>query len=605
MLAKALYKQILRQNPRHVGVLNNLGAALDGLGLFEEANDAYRLALKFAPNDAGLHNNLGNVLKELGSLNAAVEHYDYSLSLDPGNAEAHNNLGAVLQGLSRFEDAVPNFRKALASRPDYVEALNNLGDTLHVVDRLEEAGDCYRRALELEPNDGLRIKLALLLSPFHSSEEALSESRRKLEAEIESLRNKPVVLADPLHEVNAAPFYLGFQGFNDRELMTRIGELFASALPESVSPYLPLPPGDRLRLGIISSFWSSQSAGSRYEDAIVRIAESEEFELTIFAAGPAANRAELFDGIDLNIVRLPMNLGAARQMIANRCLDALVYADIGIDPFTYYLSFTRLAELQCVLGGHPVTTGVPAIDYFLSSVDLDTEDGQDRYSETLIRLNCPPGSFRQPEPPETLASRTELGLPEDGTLYVCPVMPFKLHPSFDPMLADILRRDPDSHLVLFRDRRSPALHENLIKRFESFMPDVAGRIQFMSFAPRGAFMTILMSADVLLDSYPFGAVKTAFIALAAGTPMVTLPGPDQRGRVVYSCYRRMGLDACIARDAEDHADIAVRLGADADRRDAVAREILENNVVLYGDPAGADALATFFRELLPAARMIG
>ena len=32
-------------------------------------------------------------------------------------------------------------------------------------------------------------------------------------------------------------------------------------------------------------------------------------------------------------------------------------------------------------------------------------------------------------------------------------------------------------------------------------------------------MNILMAADVLLDSHPFGAVKTAFIALAAGTPL--------------------------------------------------------------------------------------
>ena len=605
VVAKALYKQILRKNPRHIGVLNNLGAALDGLGLFDEAIDAYRAALKIEPNNASLHNNLGNVLKELGSLDAAVEHYEASLALDPSNSEAHNNLGAVLQGLGRFDEAISCFRKSLAIRDDSVEALNNLGDTLHVVDRLEEAGDCFRRAFELAPSDGLRIKLALLLSPFHASSDALDRSRRTIVAEIDALCAKPAVLVDPLHEVNAAPFYLGFQGYNDRELMGRIGELFRDALPEYATPNLPLPPGERLRVGFISSFWSSQSAGSRYEDAIVRIADTDEFEITIFAAGPAASREELFDGAELNIVRLPMNLGAARQMVANRCLDILIYADIGIDPFTYYLSFTRLAEIQCVLGGHPVTTGVPTVDYFLSSTDLDTADGQERYSETLIRLDCPPGSFRRPALPETPASRAELGLPTDRTLYVCPVMPFKLHPSFDAMLAGILRRDENGEIVLFQDRPSPALHEKLVERFRHSMPDVASRIRFLPFAPRPVFMNILMAADVLLDSHPFGAVKTAFIALAAGTPLVTLPGADQRGRVVYSCYRRMGLDDCIARDADDYVDIAIRLGADPEWCDQVGRAILERNHLLYDDNAGAEALSAFFRELLPAARKIG
>ncbi len=112
VVAKALYKQILRKNPQHIGVLNNLGAALDGLGLFDEA--------------------------------------------------------------------ISCFRKPLAIRDDSVKALNNLGSTLHVVDRLEEAGDCFRRAFELAPSDGLRIKLALLLSPLHASVEALEESHRVL-----------------------------------------------------------------------------------------------------------------------------------------------------------------------------------------------------------------------------------------------------------------------------------------------------------------------------------------------------------------------------------------------------------------------------------------
>ncbi len=41
-------------------------------------------------------------------------------------------------------------------------------------------------------------------------------------------------------------------------------------------------------------------------------------------------------------------------------LDILFYPDLGMTPLTYFLAFARLAPVQCVSWGHPVTTGIPA-----------------------------------------------------------------------------------------------------------------------------------------------------------------------------------------------------------------------------------------------------
>ena len=48
-------------------------------------------------------------------------------------------------------------------------------------------------------------------------------------------------------------------------------------------------------------------------------------------------------------------------------LDILIYPEIGLDPVTYFLAFSRLAKVQMAWLGHPDTTGISTIDYFITS----------------------------------------------------------------------------------------------------------------------------------------------------------------------------------------------------------------------------------------------
>jgi predicted O-linked N-acetylglucosamine transferase (SPINDLY family) len=63
-------------------------------------------------------------------------------------------------------------------------------------------------------------------------------------------------------------------------------------------------------------------------------------------------------------------------------LDVLIYPEIGLDPITYFLSFTRLAKLQVVLMGHPETTGVPNLDVFITST-VDESASAKQFSEKV------------------------------------------------------------------------------------------------------------------------------------------------------------------------------------------------------------------------------
>ena len=586
-------------NPRSADYHSNLASVLlDGTDL-EGARRHAENALTLDAAMVSARSTLGAALLRLGEPAAALAHFETVIAADDRVADAHNNLGAALQGLGRLDDAVACYRRALSLDPDHSAGWNNLGDALHALERIDEAGEAYRRAYELAPGDGLRIKRALLLPTIYRSQDELDAARARLSGEIDALLAEGMQLSDPLGEVNLATFLITYQGANDRDLMSRIARLFRPHLPAYPAPCSPLPrrTDARRRIGFISSFWVAHSVSVIYRRLVDRLGALD-FDVILFAAGAHEGSDRQFAGeAGLDVVRLPANLDAARRVVAERGLDALIYADIGMDPFTYFLAFTRLAPVQCVLAGHPVTTGIPTIDYYLSHADLHTDDGQERYSETLVDLPALPIYFRRPELPESPAGRAALGLGGEGALYVCPMMLFKFHPFFDAMLAAILRRDPSGQLALFQDRKAPHLHEFLAERFAATMPDVAERIVFRPFAPGDEFFAILMAADVLLDSHPFGSGTTAYMAFATGTPLVTLPGAEERGRVVYSCYRKMSLTDCIARDAGDYAGIAVRLGTDGAERARVSAAIRARNDVLYDDPAGADAIAEFLSTL--------
>jgi predicted O-linked N-acetylglucosamine transferase (SPINDLY family) len=61
-------------------------------------------------------------------------------------------------------------------------------------------------------------------------------------------------------------------------------------------------------------------------------------------------------------------------------------------------------------------------------------------------------------------------------------------------------------------------------------------------------------------------------------------------------YRRMGIAAATASDSADYVRAATGLGRDADRRQALRREILERNDVLFEDIRVIGEFSRFFRE---------
>ncbi len=397
-------------------------------------------------------------------------------------------------------------------------------------------------------------------------------------------------------------FYLAYHQQDDRPLQEQIAHFHLKTCPALAwqAPHLAgwreRPLNRRLKVGFVSAQFRLHTIG-RVNRGLVEKLPREEIELTLVRApGPRDDMSNAFDRAADKVIKLPRSLPGAHEAIAAEELDLLLYADIGMDALTYFLAFARLAPVQCVTWGHPVTTGIPAIDYYLSARDWEPEDGDQHYSERLIRLVHPPTYYYRPK---ESGGRLPV-LPEDSTIYACLQTLFKLHPSFDALLAEILRRDPRGK-VLLADGARPIWSRQLRERFERSIPDVAQRIHFISNLPYADYLALVARADCLLDTTGFGGGSTSLEAFHLGRPVVTWPGRYMRGRLTYGFLRRMGILDTVADSAKRYVEIAVRLANDRAWRDSLRSRIEAASPVLFEDAGAPAELAWFFRAAAQAA----
>ena len=69
------------------------------------------------------------------------------------------------------------------------------------------------------------------------------------------------------------------------------------------------------------------------------------------------------------------SLQRVRETIAALVLDVLVFGDVGMDALTTSLAYGRLSPVQVAFWGHPATTGLPTVDYFITSDLFEGKEG--------------------------------------------------------------------------------------------------------------------------------------------------------------------------------------------------------------------------------------
>lgn len=598
--AAECHQRALALQPGYPEALNNLGVVLTKLNRLEEAGQALHAALSIVPAYAEAIANLGYLHTYRGDRDGAAAAFAEALRLKPNLVPALSGMADNLMERRRYDEALPTYQKALATRPNDIKSLLGAAAAWMFKCDLEKARACFDSILACRPdNFTALVGRALALPPILTSHDQIPALRAELTERVAAIPagTNPLGVLGSLQT-----FYLGYHGCNDRDIQRAVAEMYLRTCPAlGFERPMRASKSRRIRVGFVSDHLGGHTVG-KLNHAFIKHLDREMFQVVVVRTQPASDdMSREIDGLADRVSVVSTDLELAQQQIAAQEFDVLFYPDIGMEPFTYYLAFARLAPVQVTTWGHPVTTGIPNMDYFLSSEALEPADGQDHYTETLVRMKTLPTVYYRPDPPAQPKTRAQLGLPETGRLYVCPQTLFKFHPDFDRILGDILRGDPQGRVVVIAGQTTD-WDKALKRRWKTVFPEHINRVVFVPALPHQDFLALMIHADALLDPVHFTGGLSTSEALGLGLPIVTMEGEFMRGRVTQGCYRLMGLDDLVTTNAGEYVAMALRLAGDPAYRAEVAGRIRETSAVLFDNLGAVRELEQFFVDAVGTAR---
>lgn len=487
-----------------------------------------------------------------------------------------------------------------------------------------EAEVHLRAALALQPTEpSLKIKSVLMIPGVYESLEHLVQVRSNLEARLDLLLTDKSLTLTALDEFSLSPtFFLVYQGQNDAEYLSKLNTVYARAHPALVETLLPIPAavstarrtltatGKRLRVGFVSAHFRRHSICKLFCGIITGLSK-ELFDVYVFSALQESREDDYSKALarKVSFVRVGLTVIRNRAEVTSRNIDVLVFLDVGMDPATTAWAAARLSPIQICVWGHPSTTGMASMDFFVSSQLFHASShASSAFSEQLVQLSSLGFYFPRPNttshaenpawlwqrPAEYWAQLSEMVATSQlaqllqkrtagARLLLCPQYLPKLHPVFDDFLLALIQR-PDVLLVLLDSPKKRQWRRTIENRWRNRMdndPTVESifkdRVFWLAPMDPDQWLTLLALGDVMLDPFPFGGGVTSLESLAVCTPVVTLAA---RQTVPALAAGMLSAMAQAVADVDQRRRISNMSVASIEAYVAAVRELLDDDDAL-------------------------
>ena len=608
------YLKSINHHPEFILAYVKLGNCYQAMNMLDKAFKCYQKVLSVLPNDFMALHNIGNIYQKMGSLDDAIDCYQKALAQTPDYAEIYDSLGNAFQRKRNFESAYEAYQKALSIAPDCYTIIYNIGKNLIEQSKILESKQWLEKALEINPDfQPANIYYFLSLPIIYSSQEEIDFYRMEFSKGIDTLINAWNDKKENNHQLYLnglnewTNFYLPYQGKNDLLLQKKIGGYISSIMKanfpnKSLKISKPSLKGrGKIRVGYVSEFMYSHTVGKLFIGWIEK-ANTSAFEIYCYHTNPLTDQVtERYKTSCFKFRHILKEIDHIADQIISDGIDVLVYLDIGMNSRTLLLSALRLAPVQCVTWGHPVTTGLPSIDYFLSSELMEPADSQVHYSEVLIKLPNLSISYIKPILPKTINIRKEFGLRDEDFVYLASQSLFKYLPEDDYIYVQIALLVPESKFV-FIEHESKNVTNLFKRRLElEFQKEHLASEAFCIFQPRlsyNEFLSLNLVSDVLLDPPAWSGGMTSLEGVSCGLPTVTLPGNLMRSRHTYAILKFAGIHETIAKNRADYIQIAAKLGTDADFYATCNKSITDKIDRIYEDQQSINGLESFYKSVV-------
>ena len=633
-LAERELKAILEADPRNIDTWLNLGNVYLGQGNYEEAIATYLHLLTIDSFLPDAYYNLGIAyqyqgdaalgafyLGEIAYLQAdyptAINYYDQYTQGYWSDPSCYQKLAECHDHTKNYQQVIQIYWEGIKANPASDILYINLIWSLQRYGYISEARLVADQGVKIFPNSGkLKTIAALLLPIVYESIEEINFYRELINQGLEDLINivDDIRITSTLDKSTlfdmtrwATNFFLHYQNKNDLEIQKKYGHLLQQIMAINFPKWSQLSnlsqiqdkpkQGQKIKVGyILGSDISSLLWGW------LRYSDRSQFEIYCYYLGELGDSLRNFPMYADYIQQLPEDIPSTCQKIRGDQLDILVFTEIGLGVKITQLASLRLAPIQCTTWLHPVTSGLPTLDYFLSSEIMEPIEAENHYSEKLIRLPQLGIVLEKFQVSELTKDRNNFNLSENDLVYLCCQSVQKYLPQHDYLLAQLCQAVPNAKLVF------PDSHwsDNIAKKFQQRLQRTFNKLEldvdkYCKFIPRQGledYLSLMSVSDVFLDTIGWSGGLTTLDAVGCGLPIVTYPGEFFRGRQSLGILQLLEVTETIASSEENYLEIAIKLGLDHEWRWQIIEQLQTNYAQLPENTECIRALEKFYKDAL-------
>lgn len=373
--------------------------------------------------------------------------------------------------------------------------------------------------------------------------------------------------------------------------------LVARALPPAAARGLRAP-GHKPRIAICSAFLRRHTV-TRLFGALIEALDPSEFDLALLAPTDQVDevtqrlgaRARWFETGERALADWSATIDRIEP-------DVLVFPDIGMSSLVEALAARRHAPVQAMLWGHPVTSGLSTMDWFLTADAMERAGAESDYREQVWRLPGLGTAFVAPtaipEPVPELEA-----LPPGRIVCALPQMAQKLRPAHDVLLVELAQAVPEL-VFAFTPHAVTAIgaqfRARLARALASAGLDPDARIALCRPLSSRAFLGLATRADFAIDPIDWSGGNTSLELFAHDLPILTLPRETLRSRHTAAMLGILDLPELVAVDEADYLARAIRLARDPAWRESLRSRIRERKGRLYADPRVPASFVDFIRR---------
>jgi predicted O-linked N-acetylglucosamine transferase (SPINDLY family) len=563
--ATKVYLNILKKNPEDFEACNNLGylylkqnllaksiqfylkavninnseLALNGLATvyyynknFKDAQKIFLSILKKNQSNKNVILNIANLYFELKKYKLSKKYYLKFYKYDKINIIFYRCISKINLELGLYSETLVFLKKAIRQQPKnlYLEFLYlNQFPKIHSF-----RNDSQRLAC--------RFKLIL---------EKIYKKRQ-----LYTLTNKDIIETF----TSSTNFYLAYCRGVDKKIYQKYFELI-HFFTKQIFVKQNILNTEKKTIGIISKFFYDHTVGRLFYNLIIKLCK--EFDVTVYYLGEKEDFITFNIKQNSNTFIKNSNIDFILGELSKKNFDFIFFPEVGMCAKTQLLASLRIANCQIVGWGHPVTTGSPCLDYFVTNDLMESATSKNDYIEKKLQLND-----------IGVDINNKIFTPQDNLL--CNTMRtkvlnmqslFKILPEDDNFYYKVVKKISNVKFYFVRNE-SEFINKKFFHRlkigFDKFFNnslDFSNYFFFMDRLNRADFLKNIQNYDLVLDTFEWSGGNTSLEALLHNIPIVTIPSKTMRSRHTAAFLTHIGLDELIVKSQEQLIDLIANLFA--------------------------------------------